>query len=184
MIKYTQPSFYHFNSDSIALVDLVLLNHKDSKDLKIADFGAGCGIIAIDFALKHENVSEIFFIEVQESFIPSLEENVKLLPANIKVNIINKPFIDINFQGLFDIAFSNPPYFSPRQGKASPNFNKQISRTFEIDSFEILIERMRLSLKHEGRGYFVLRDSPLAHDEDLLLLEVLNNAKIYELVRK
>jgi tRNA1(Val) A37 N6-methylase TrmN6 len=177
MEKYRQPSFYHFSEDSIELVNYAANDCVSDEKLIIADFGTGSGVIAIEFALKYKNVSEIYFIELQEDFLPSLKENIKKLPKNIIVHILINKFSDIDLVRRVDIALSNPPYFEKGSGRTSQNMNKQNCRTFEIDSLDILLAKMKQSLRMRGAFYVVVRYKI----ESSMIREVkqLKNAIIY-----
>jgi tRNA1(Val) A37 N6-methylase TrmN6 len=176
-LKYIQPKFYHFSEDSIQLCDFAVDDYGDNHNIVIADFGAGSGVVGIEFALKNKNVSEIYFIEYQEAFIPALTENIKRLPKSIKTHIIKSKFSEVEISQKIDVALSNPPYFEKGNGRKSINENKQNCRTFEIDSLDILLEKMHMCLKGGGRSYVILRS--LVENDELKLAKKINNALIY-----
>jgi tRNA1Val (adenine37-N6)-methyltransferase len=165
-MEYKQPEFYRFSEDSTYLAKFVSDEYSESEnDLIIADYGAGCGVVAIEFALRHKRVKKIFFIEVQKEFIPFINENIKLLPSRVEYEVVNKPFSQTAYENHFDLVFSNPPYFRKGTGRISQSANKQICRTFEIDDFELLLQKINSAIKKSGRAFLVLRDIRSCHKQ-------------------
>lgn len=155
-MKYKQPAFYKFNEDSIELVNSAILNLKGKKIKKLLDIGAGCGIVALDFLEKYQAVEEVFFLEVQKEFQESLETNIiERLPKKITTKIFYSKLSHFYPETKFDLILCNPPYFSAQEGRQSPNKNKQICRSFKIDSAEIFLTKM-LSLLTDGGKAFLL----------------------------
>lgn len=181
-MNYKQPEFYRFSEDSTYLAKLVSEKYSGSEnDLVIADYGAGCGVVAIEFALRHKRVKKIFFIEAQKEFIPFINENLKLLPSNVEYEIVNKPFSQTSYEKHFDLILSNPPYFRKGTGRISQNSNKQICRTFEIDNFELLLQKISKAIKNSGRAFLVLRDIT-SGSKKLSIIAKKNNATFFEVL--
>lgn len=156
MIDYSQPAFYRFNEDSIKLVKFVLDRVKDVST--ILDLGAGSGILGIELANKLYP-SQVTFLELQQDFIPYLEENIKVqMQVDSLSKIENSSFGEWEPDGKYDLVISNPPYFLPGHGQRSEDSRKNLARTFEKDSWEILVRLTKNCLSDKGRAFFVLRN--------------------------
>lgn len=159
MTDYLQPEFYRFNEDSLKLVQYALKN-SPSIPLAVADFGAGCGVIGIEYALKR-SPKDLFFLEAQEAFLPYLKSNIEsLLPKSVDVEIVHSSFSEASWEGMnFDLILCNPPFYLPGEGQASTDPNKNICRSFQLDSWETLLGLTRKNLADSGVGYFVIPES-------------------------
>jgi len=152
VIDYSQPSFYHFNEDSLLLIDYVLHEVGESFD-QVLDVGAGCGICGLELSQK-ARVNELTFLEVQDEFLPYLKKNISTFVDNkTKMNIHLSKVSAFTSQHPFDLIISNPPYFSKSSGRVSPDPQKQICRTWEIDSLEtFILSALELTALH---GHFI-----------------------------
>ena len=188
---YSQPDFYHFSEDSIKLVKYALEQTVDLKEIQVADFCAGSGVVGIEYSINHKSVSELFLLEIQKEFIPFLESNTKLLPSSTRFQIENKSlsdFCDENNQEKFDLILSNPPYFLSGEGRTSPSVNKQYCRTFEHDNFKILFGTMEKFITEKGRIFFLGRLSQnelknYLRSGRILLCQSFHDTGIFELLR-
>jgi tRNA1(Val) A37 N6-methylase TrmN6 len=171
MSDYSQPEFYHFNEDSLHLVNYVVENETFASH--ILDLGAGCGVIGIEIAKKLVPKS-LTLIEIQEEFLASLHLNTSLfLNPSIEKFILQTSFSQWKNTSAYDLIVCNPPYFLSGHGIESPDRRKQICRTFVIDSLEILLSKTWTSLSLGGRAYFVLRN-------DQRLIQLIKNSTLSE----
>lgn len=161
-MDYAQPDFYHFNEDSIKLAKYVAKNSGPVHSL--LDAGAGCGVIGIEIAQLIE-VDELHFLEVQEKFIPYIQENLKLFLPEQTSSIINASFSAYKSSQLFDVIVSNPPYYLPDRGQPNKDQNKGICRSFQIDSWGHLLALFHTHLKPSGKAWVVVKN-----DKSLLSL--------------
>ena len=161
--EYKQPDFYRFNEDSIKLVNHVL--SQTHKFERILDLGAGSGIIGIELANSLSS-KELTLLEIQSDFEPSLKFNCEMiLSKEVSYDIHIKSFSDWEPNKAFDLIVCNPPYFLPDHGQPNRDYRKQICRSFQSDSWVILIKKMQISLSHGGRAYIVVKDNPIVLSE-------------------
>lgn len=161
MNDYLQPTFYRFNEDSLKLVSFVNSIIKDVDS--ILDLGAGSGVIGIELSNRLVP-KELTLLEAQEDYLPFLETNCQaLLRIETKSKIILSSFGEWIPDRKYDLVVCNPPYFLPGHGQKSSDPRKQLARTFEKDSWDILIKLVRDCVSEKGRAFFVIRT-----DEQLL----------------
>ncbi len=160
MIKdYSQPDFYRFNSDSIALINWIC--DKKLSCGRVLDLGAGCGIIGIELAQNIE-MKKLTLVEIQADYEEYLNRNLELyLPKNIDVEIFWSPFSELNLVENFELIICNPPYYLPGHGQKSKDERRMIARTFIRDSWRHLFEIVDRNLSVEGEAVFVLKNDRL-----------------------
>lgn len=151
VIVYQPKKGFRFGIDSILLAHFLNLKPKDL----ILEVGAGSGIISL-IALKRFPYSKIFALELENLFIECLkktilENRVEERFFVIKGDIKNPPF---NL-GIFDVIFSNPPYFKSKAGRKSPYEIENIARRdVEFDLHEFF-KNISLLLKNRGKFYLI-----------------------------
>lgn len=152
---YSQPDFYRFNSDSLALVKYILSEKKETTPESVLDFGAGCGVIAIELALVFKSIVYIEFIEVQAEYNPYIRDNMKRFLPHCSYKILNCKFSEYKTTRKFDIVVSNPPYFDPIKGRKAQDYKRQIARSFEFDNLSILVNRMSKAAMKANSAFLV-----------------------------
>lgn len=167
-MEYQQPLFYHFNEDSIRLVDWVIKQKHAAQS--ILDIGAGCGVIAIEYLLKKKSeVLELTFIEEQNQFLEHIHKNMNTFLPKQKYKIENSKLDYNRSEKKYDLVLSNPPYFREGEGRVSQSKEKQKCRTFQDEN---LIEWFKKSLSYlskEGSFYFLAHKSNRDMDEIIKL---------------
>jgi tRNA1(Val) A37 N6-methylase TrmN6 len=155
--EYDQPGFYRFNEDSIRLVSWIL--EQDLTPENILDLGAGCGVIGIELArsLKPKGLT---LLEVQKEFLSSLELNCrKFLHDITNYSIYIESFFNFSPICKYDLIVSNPPYYLPGRGEMAHDPNRAVARSFLIDSWSVLLNKILVSLSKEGRAFVVLKNN-------------------------
>jgi len=154
---YQHKNGYRFSADAVLLSSFISFPRLG----KIADFGAGSGIIGLLLAKKYPS-AEITLIELQESLVKlaernvelnGLEERVRIVHADIKGLFANGEFRKAGSDPLhtFDLVVSNPPFRKTRTGLISPTDEKASAR-HEIHLPIAGLMRSAFSLlKHHGR---------------------------------
>lgn len=165
ILNYSQPNFYSFTEESIELVEFAkeITPHIRS-DLNILDVGAGSGVIGIEAKLKIAGINGVTFLELQKEFIPFLKNNIEASECT-DYTIMQNSIGEASFLSeSFDLIFSNPPYFTPGEGRPSPDINRQICRSFEVDGWDIFFEKIGEWLKKDGYIFFSTRElNPIGH---------------------
>ncbi len=157
--EYSQPDFYRFNSDSLALVEWII--QRGHSYSKVLDLGAGCGILGIELAQK-SYVERITFVEIQKEYEDFLLQNIKnhLTPSHL-IEVKWKSFKDVLLDEEYDLIVCNPPYYLPGHGQQSSNLQRMIARAFINDSWYDLFYLVERYLTLRGRAYFVIKNNPI-----------------------
>lgn len=154
---YQTKSGYRFSVDA-----LLLYSFADVKTArKIADLGAGSGIVGILLAKKYHN-ADITLIEIQKSLaalaeknigLNSLEDRVKTVTADIReIKKCRSPLITPHS---FDIAVSNPPFRKEMSGRLNPGEEKAIARHEIKLKLPELVKAADYLLKPKGKFFFI-----------------------------
>jgi tRNA1(Val) A37 N6-methylase TrmN6 len=155
---YSQPDFYRFNSDSIELIREII--GRSCRFSSILDLGAGCGIIGIEVA-NTTVPCKLVLLELQEEFFSHLLDNCKKkLSSQVQYDIVISSFSQFDSIFKFDLIVCNPPYYLPGKGVLSKNPLRARSRSFIIDSWKILLEKMTHLLDPKGKALIVLKEDP------------------------
>ncbi|MEA2104046.1 MAG: methyltransferase [Candidatus Cloacimonadota bacterium] len=148
---------YRSSEDSLILQDCIL-NYTSKNFLGNAfEFGTGCGIISILLAAKRENIS-LTSIEVQSSLYELAEKNVKYCELSPKITLIHMDGRNVAKKfspGTFEIAFSNPPFFEPNEGRLSPIRERQIAKHEILCSLVDILDIFSYLLKLDGMGFVI-----------------------------
>ena len=101
--------------ETTELVDLIVDNNTDRKDLKVLDLGTGSGCIAISLArnLKFPLVSAI---DISSEALAVARENAKAL--NVAVDFRQEDILNLPAPAeKYDIIVSNPPYILTKEAE-------------------------------------------------------------------
>lgn len=170
---YQNKKGYRFSVDALLLYSFVNLQ----RAYRIADVGAGSGIVGILLAKKYHD-SEVALIEIQNSLAGLAEKNITLNKVEKRVRVIrtdikkfklgdfhsenkttlNSPLLTPNS---FDLVVSNPPFRRQKTGLISPTDEKAIAR-HEIElKLADLIQASCSLLKSKGRFCMIYHPSRL-----------------------
>ncbi len=89
------------------LVDIIVKDNADRKDLRILDIGTGSGCIAISLALDLP-FSQVTAIDISSEALKVAEQNARNLRA--KVRFLQADILKVCPPDPYDIIVSNPPY--------------------------------------------------------------------------
>ncbi|MCL5062491.1 MAG: tRNA1(Val) (adenine(37)-N6)-methyltransferase [Nitrospirae bacterium] len=154
---YQNKNGYRFSVDALLLFSFINL----PRVKKIADLGAGSGIIGILLAKKYPH-AEVTLIELQRSLARLAEKNVVLNKLKERVKVIRADLKELSKTRLFthlpilpftdsDLVVSNPPFRKVKTGRLSIGDEKAIARHEIKLSIKDLVKAGSTLLKHHGR---------------------------------
>lgn len=156
MSDYQQPNFYRFNQDSLSLVKWI--SKQNIKAQHILDLGAGSGIVGIELAnaLQPDSLTSL---ELQKDFKYYLEFNLETFKqGSYETFIIMTSFGEWIPSRKYDLIVANPPYYLPGHGEASRDSRKGIARSFLIDDWGVLLQKIQLALTAKGAAFLVIKN--------------------------
>jgi tRNA1Val (adenine37-N6)-methyltransferase len=165
---FHQPAAgYRFSTDSILLAEFADLK----KARRVADLGAGCGVVGLCALEKDAGraVEHLFFVEREESFFPALPLNVALYQprARAALAVIRADWRRIkpeDCDGAFDYILVNPPYFPQKSGRPCRSAAREAARREAPGGLAQLCQALARLLKPAGRAAAVF---PAARRADL-----------------
>lgn len=156
--SYSQPTDYHFCQDSVLFPKLVAERARIHAQTRVLDLCAGCGVIGFELSHHLPALASIDFLEVQEAFLPHVEENAKITGKSARFLHMNySRLLDPEFAGRYDLIVSNPPYFHPGDGKPSPVEINNRARFFLDADFRCLIRAVEHALVPGGEAYILVK---------------------------
>lgn len=156
MSDYQQPAFYRFNQDSLLLVKWIIKQNISTHH--ILDLGAGSGIIGIELAnaLQPDTLTSL---ELQTDFKSYLEANLaSFKQGSYGTSVIMSSFGEWLPTRQYDLIVANPPYFLPGHGEVSQDSRKGIARSFLIDDWRVLLQKICIALTAKGVAFIVIKN--------------------------
>lgn len=92
-------------------------------DGRVADVGAGCGVIALMIAQRYPDAT-VDAVEIDPGAACDLRVNVANSPWAGRINVVEGDFNAIH--GTFDLIVSNPPYYN--NGDVAPDASRALAR--------------------------------------------------------
>lgn len=114
---------YRFSVDALLLYSFVNLKRVS----KIADLGAGSGIVGLLLAKKYPD-AEVTLFELQDSLVRLAEKNITLNSLEDRVRVIKTDIREIKTRHCFDLIVSNPPFRGVKSGLISRGEERAIAR--------------------------------------------------------
>ena len=145
MVIYQPKSGYNYNSDSIFLYKFI---RDFSPKGELLDIGSGVGVLALlsarDFSVN------VTVVEKQKIMLNFLKRNFAI--NNLKVDIVEGDFLEVNLSKKFDFIISNPPFYDSfvTQSRDSIINIARYNHHLPLDRF---IKRAKALLK--PRGWFI-----------------------------
>lgn len=171
---YQNKKGYRFSVDALLLYSFVNLR----RAYRIADLGAGSGIVGILLAKKYHD-SEVALIEIQNSLAGLAEKNVLLNNLKKRVYVVKAdiktltpPTLPLVRGGIrwghFDLVVSNPPFRRQKTGLISPTDEKAVARhEIELKLADLMQASCSL-LRSKGRFCMIYHPSRLVELIDAL----------------
>ncbi len=167
---YQSKAGYRFSVDPLLVshfVDMPVVG-------KIADLGAGSGVIGLLLARKYRDARVTLF-ELQKSLASMAERNVLLNSLEKRVKVITTDLRDLRGfslhsvkMGSFDIAVSNPPFRKEESGFLSAGEEKAIARHEIALKLPELVSAARALLRSKGRFFLIYHPGRLAELANVL----------------
>ena len=170
---YHQPEFYHFNSDSIALVDYIKENYSNKRIDTLLDYCSGVGVIALELS-NHFEIQEIIFLDVQNEYEEFIEKNIELLNFSNKSSFLNNYDVLKAMNKQVEMIVINPPYFLETASRLPESDKRRIARFYKKGELELIIKNA-LSLCDKGTKLFMCIKLDEHNQEELKFLEELKN---------
>jgi tRNA1Val (adenine37-N6)-methyltransferase len=126
---YQSRNGYRFSVDALLLYSFVNV----PRVKRIADLGAGSGIVGLLLARKYPD-AKVSLFELQEGLSTLAKKNITLNSLGNRVNVIKadirgiRPCSTAPGTDCFDIAVSNPPFRKPKTGLICPEEERAIAR--------------------------------------------------------
>jgi len=149
----------YFSIDAVILADFADVRKGD----KVADLGAGGGIISLLLASKTE-LDKIIAIEIQEELADVARRNTILNNLGDKIEVVTGDLrlANKNFPAeQFDLVVTNPPYRVVGSGRLNPNSLKAIARHEIKCTLDDVLHSAFHLLKNHGRFAIVYRPDRL-----------------------
>jgi tRNA1Val (adenine37-N6)-methyltransferase len=140
---------YRFSVDALLLAGLTELKPGD----RVADLGAGCGIVSLILACRFPHCS-LTGVESQPALAALAERNVRLNGLEGRVEIRAAAMQDLPRQfppAAFTAVVSNPPYRPVGSGRLNPVTEKAIARHELHGSLELVARTATYLLPPGGR---------------------------------
>jgi len=126
-LRFRQPKRgYRFSVDAPLLAGFVAVRPDD----RVADLGAGCGVVGILLAHFHPFRS-LVAVEVQEELARLAGENVRLNGLEDRITVRHedvRAFADAGMAGSFDLVVSNPPFHPVGATRSSTVRQRAVAR--------------------------------------------------------
>jgi len=162
---FQRKTGYRFSADSLILSfhDNYSLNSK--KINKIMEIGSGSGIIPI-ILNKRGFKGNIECVEIQKNMFEILKLNIKENNLEQYLTPINSNFLSLDIkQERYDIIFSNPPYYTIKEGIINPDSEKAFARHEFFGTIDDFIAKSSKILKKKSNLFLIY---PLAKLQKLL----------------
>lgn len=151
LVVYQPVKGYRFGIESILLGNFLKLKTGE----KALELGAGSGIISF-IATKRFPKTKIWMIELNPIFIKCIKKTIQINNFRNGPFCIRGDFLKIPLKlGIWDVIFSNPPYFKTGSGRESPDSLKNIAKRSPKESLDTFLKAVSQLLKNGGRFYLI-----------------------------
>ncbi|WP_338983537.1 tRNA1(Val) (adenine(37)-N6)-methyltransferase [Spiroplasma endosymbiont of Othius punctulatus] len=139
-----------FTIDSILLARFIDIK---TRVKKICDFGTNNAIIPL--VLSRYTKAEIVGVDVNENAIEMARESIASNNLDGQIKVVNediKEFVKKN-NNVFDIVYSNPPYFKVEEGSKFKKISQEVidARHETLITLEEIILSAAICLRHRGK---------------------------------
>lgn len=160
VLHFHQPrEGYRFTADSILLAGFVSVEQKK----RVADFGAGCGVVGLSALEKGraQSVGKMFFVEREPLILGCLKDNMSLYQPRTATELVLVPkdwreLTATDFGGALDYVMVNPPYFVKNSGRMSGTPAIEAARREIHGDLNDLLQALASLLTPQGRFALML----------------------------
>lgn len=161
-LRLFQPRHgYRYSLDALLLARFCALLKPGGR---IADLGAGCGIISLVLARVNPEAS-VVAIEKNHDMAELIERNISHNDLAGRVSVQAGDVIDLRGShpdSTFDLVVSNPPYRIPQSGRVSPRAGRDAARHETTAGLADFLVAAKYLVKPSGRICFIQLPSRLA----------------------
>jgi tRNA1Val (adenine37-N6)-methyltransferase len=151
---------YRYSLDALLLARFCGLLKEEGR---IADLGAGCGIISLVLARINPTTS-VVAVENNYEMAALIEQNIYHNDFAGRVSVSAEDVINLRTcypDSTFDLVVSNPPFRTPRSGKVSPHPGRDAARHETTAGLADFIAAAKYLVKPSGRICFIQLPSRL-----------------------
>ena len=161
-LRLFQPRHgYRYSLDALLLARFCALVKPGGR---IADLGAGCGIISLVLARVNPEAS-VVAIEKNHGMAELIDRNINHNGLAHRVSLQSADVIDLRGKhpdSTFDLVVSNPPYRKPQSGRISPLAGRDAARHETSAGLADFLDAAKYLVKPSGRICFIQLPSRLA----------------------
>jgi len=162
---FQRKTGYRFSADSLILSWYIFQYINSKKINKIMEIGSGSGIIPI-ILNKRGFKGNIECVEIQKNMFEILKLNIKENNLEQYLTPINSNLLSLDIkQERYDIIFSNPPYYTIKEGIINPDSEKAFARHEFFGTIDDFIAKSSKILKKKSNLFLIY---PLAKLQKLL----------------
>lgn len=157
---FRQSEHFRLGTDSLLLADFV----QPRGAARGIDLGCGSGILMLLPALRSEKL-RMTGLELQPEAAAVARENMALNGLAARCEVVEgdlRRHAELFPAGSFDLAVSNPPYFTPSSGAVSPRADRAAARSEEDCTLEELCGAATRLLRTGGSFFLVYRPERLS----------------------
>ena len=152
-----QADAYCFTSDAVLLANTARVGAKD----KVADLGAGSGIISVLIAAKRG--ASVTAVEFQDWAAELIRRNAELNKLSDKITVYEGDIKGCREElPVFDVVVTNPPYFKAGSGEMRGDRRSALSRHESSCTLEDIAKEASCLLREGGKLYMVHKTERMA----------------------
>lgn len=127
-----------------------IASHPNPQNL--IDIGCGTGILSMMIAQRFPSIN-ITAIDIDDNIIENAQYNLSNLPFNNHYELINRNFLDIEFENSYDLLICNPPFYNNHL--KSPYSYKNTYLHIDTLPFNLLISKS-ISIMNSQSLFWIL----------------------------